>query len=83
MSAMKRDDRRRWRLLTLVGALGGCCDARAEVVADALRTCLDFAFFGLVFEAVAGCAAADVDCDLLLEACACCFAKVTPFEARF
>jgi hypothetical protein len=78
ISAMNRDASRRWRLLTLAGAFGGCCDARVEVAEDALRTCLTLALFGADFD---GCTVVGVDDDLLLEACG--FVKVTPFEARF
>lgn len=77
---MKRDAKRRWRSLILVGALAGCCDVRVEAAADALRACLALALFGPDFD---GCAAADADADLLLDACVCDLAKVTPFMARF
>ena len=63
-----------------MGVFEGCCDARVEVAAEPLRTCLALALFGADFD---GCAVASVDAALLLDAFACGFANVTPFEARF
>ncbi|XPS69438.1 hypothetical protein M3J09_001709 [Ascochyta lentis] len=80
MSAMKRDASRRCRLLTFGGGSDKCCDDRLGVVAEALRERPDV---GLGFGFVAVRVASSMDAELLLKACVCGFAKVTPFEGRF
>ena len=83
ISAMKSDARRRWRLLTSVGAFGRCCDARLAVVVETLRACLDLDLFDLELKAVVGGIVAALGADLLLDACVCGFGNVTLVESRF